>query len=385
MFVDIIAKVEKLLAGRFFGLKCALIGYACIFFFSNPSMFALSPELKVCGGCVDFQAKIDRKDYLLSTVTTRYTAGEHMGKSEFRLTFPLLCKLLHISNKYQAYALQLIIGLGTLMMAAYIFVSLLGSRFLAFCSVLAFCFIYAGKAAVIDTSGFLDAYSFFFILASMCSPHPILTLFTSQLAYWNDERAIFSHFLVMLWWQLKLSGSDGYHWKKILFPGIHSICIAISFLVYVFVRMILTQKYGFINSDGTMLCFPWTFKYSGLVLWQAFEGFIIIVFAALFILVHNRKYLAAGIFFLSLLLQYTVAMSIMDLTRSVAYIFPGIFIAYMICSQWIENKTYIKYGVCIALFYSFVFADYFIIVPREPSLHYPIYMKVIKKMMHIES
>ena len=54
--------------------------------------------------------KINRKDHLLETVSNKYPSDSHLAKTVFRLTVPLIAKLLHIDTKLKMYLLQALAG-----------------------------------------------------------------------------------------------------------------------------------------------------------------------------------------------------------------------------------------------------------------------------------
>lgn len=351
-----------------------------IHIFATPTYFALSPACKPCpDGCCDMQAKINRKDNLLQSVSAKYPPSDHMAKTEFRLTPPLIFKFLHINTKYGAYIFQVIAGFVFFFLIIHILSSFITDRTTITLFTLSFAFIYPGYSFIAEMEGFFDSFAFLFILIAMIDLPIIIIGLALFLAFWTDERAIFSSLLVLFWWQFKQ-----YESKKASFfmPSKQAITLILVLFLYIFLRWYLVTYYGFVNQLQGTGTLKYTINYAGLALWQAYEGFWIIIALSIYGFWNKKQYLILILFISSNFIIFYIGMNVMDITRSIAYIFPAIFIAIYTIKNNIDAKQ-LKQVVAISLLFCFIFPAYSIIVGKQPHSYNPIYMRMAKKILNI--
>lgn len=350
--------------------------------FSSPNYSLLSSGYKPMSTWCNMQEKLERRNHLLETVSDKYDGDSHMAKSEFRLTVPLLAKLLFIDTKPKLYALQVAAGLLFFFLLNGLALQLCRSKPIAFLFCMAFGFIYPGYSFIAETEGFFDSFGYLFLLIAMLDLPVVLIAAAMFFAFFNDERTIVASSLIVFWWQYKATAERG---KNFFLPAKQTISIVVAFAVYCFCRWYLIAHMGFKNQFGGTgaSVFASTMKYAGLGFWQAFEGFWLLVLLALAALYEQKKYFIGLLLIAINGLIYLAGLTVLDVTKSIAYLFPTIIIALYLVKDRIEAKEFRKYMACTLIF-CFFYPSYYYIAGAEPKPYYPIYLRVMKNMTHKE-
>lgn len=362
-----------------FKICLILVVFLLIHLFSAPAYFALNPNCKPCPECCDMQAKIDRKENLFFSVQDKYLPHTHMAKQEFRLTPPLLFKIFNINTKYGAYALQLMFGFIFFLSVIILFSSMTSNRLLISLLTLSIGFIYSGYTFVAEMEGFFDSFAFMFLVICMLDLPLLVMLIASFLAFYTDERAILSSLLIIVWWQTKQSFVNK---KAFLIPSVQSLILVASIFLYFITRYFLINNLGFKNQFAGINCLPSTFNSLGLTFWQMFEGFWVFVSLALYVLIKDKRFVIAFIWCTATLLVFIAGHFVMDLSRSVAYTFPSIFIAVLIVFNS-EFKDSLKPYLISCLIVCFIFPAQNVIVGKPIHYYKPIYIRLVGKILNI--
>ena len=81
--------------------------------------------------------------------------------------------------------------------------------------------------------------------------------------------------------------------------------------------------------------------------------------------------------------MFIAALTVCDVTRSKAYIFPSIIIAFLIVKDTVDTKI-LKQLTAIVLFFCFIYPSYSFIVGKEPHPYNPMYLCFVKHLLHID-
>ena len=374
---QLISVYNKIVANRYY---TSLFVILVIHIFSSPTYYAISEDFKTCSTCCNMQEKINRKNHLFESVSTKYDASTHMAKTEFRLTVPLLAKIFHINTKSEIYILQVLLGFLFFVLLYTVSYQIIPNKNIVFLFLMSFGFIYPGYSFVAEMEGFFDSFAFLFLLVAMLDINLIIIGIALLLAYFTDERSIFSSFLIIFYWQHKKYSTQQ---KSFYLPTKQTYAIVISIAFYIAARCALVNYFGFVNQfKGVGSSLLYTINYMGIAFWQAFEGFWLLIIIAVYLLFKQRKYAIAGIFITLNATIFFIGMNVMDITRSIAYIFPSIIIALYIISTQLDVSK-IKRYLMICLLFSFMYPSYNFIVGKPPHSYNPIYMRVAKKLLHI--
>ncbi|MEY2467768.1 MAG: hypothetical protein QOF21_466, partial [Actinomycetota bacterium] len=124
--------------------------------------------------------------------------SSHEGKLAFRLVPPLLARFGHLSPA-SYYLLQVVLGIATLSILAWLFHNLGYSRRVSFALVFALTFTYVGSVWFIDTHPYFDAIAASALVLAMAARQPVLVFLAASIALWTDERSILPVLVVALW------------------------------------------------------------------------------------------------------------------------------------------------------------------------------------------
>jgi hypothetical protein len=255
----------------------------------------------------------------LSHGLQKFAENSNAAKREFRLTIPALIKVLGHPPPWKVYCLQIAVGL----LIFVVFFKLCESLFdwdVSLLFTLALPFLYFGRSAWVDLSGWFDTFAYFFILLGIwVKPTAAKGLFFF-LAFWTDERAILA-FPVVLLWENRAYLFYG-QWKQMLnlnnlfFGGLLSLYFILRGLLhYFFCLTTPTADLGAPNFSKTLA----TFSLSQI---SFFEGFWLIVFITMGLLLAHKKWWLSAMILCILLIQNIVSFSVLDTTRSGCYWFP---------------------------------------------------------------
>jgi hypothetical protein len=308
--------------------------------------------------------------------TKELSADLHGAKVVFRLTVPLIGKLLRLDaepsgrNMMWLYIIQSALLYPFIFMLARItfrFTDQISAwMFVAACSCTYLC-----KAFFWDYDFWFDGYAYFFILTSLYFRNPVLVFFALQLAFWTDERAVIALPGILLFNLFQINNFEIPEQKPGLLkqlkrPEIY-VCI-LSIITYGVVRMLLTVHFNLHTPIGkdvgvspTLIPFQLENRFLGVFL--SFEGLWILFFAALYIVFQRSK----GIFLACigiLIVQIVVAYSVYDITRSAIYAFPLMLIAFAVYSK---NKGLLQgdYLPISCLLCVFIPTHYLIFMPAQ--------------------
>lgn len=348
--------------------------------FAFPVYFHLSPAAQPCPECCDLQAKIDRRDHLLSSVQDRYPAYYHMAKTEFRLTPPLLFKLAGITAKPAAYVLQLALGLVFFATAARLFHEITEDPVLTPALTLALGLIYTGFAFVVDVEGFLDPFGWAFLALCLDRRLQRLIPLFALLAFFTDERAVIAAGLLTVWYQLDRRGEPGAF--ALLKPTRSTLLLLLGLLLYGALRMTLVAGFGFKNQTaGTGLeILRFTLPLADQTLWQMLEGFWLFVALALAGLWRERRdRLLLLLLPVAAAAVYGVALLVEDLTRSAAYGFPALFIALRLAKPTVSRAHFRTLGL-LCLLICVLYPPYAQIARKSPRYFAPLYVRIGEKL-----
>lgn len=349
--------------------------------FAFPVYFHLTPASQPCPECCDLQAKIDRRDHLLTSVQDRYPPYYHMAKTEFRLTPPLLFKLTGVTSKPAAYALQLALGLVFFATVARLFREITDDPVLIPALSLALGLIYTGFAFVVDVEGFLDAFGWVFLALCLDRRLRLLIPLFALLAFFTDERAAIASGLLIVWYQLDRRDEPSAF--ALLKPTRSTVLLLVGLAVYVALRMTLVAAFGFKNQTaGTGFdILRFTLPLADQTLWQMLEGFWLLVAIALVVVWRDRRdRLLLLLFPAAAAAVYGVALLVEDVTRSVAYGFPAIFIALRLARPALTPAHFRIVGL-LCLFVCLLYPPYAQIARKSPHYFKPLYVRLGEKLV----
>lgn len=348
----IINFLEEITKEKYWGIKITFISFFLSLFFAFPSYdIYIKGEFKENWNSINEQIQnpFEKKDY---TPTT------HMANTTFRLTVPIIAKVLGF-KEHRILILQIIALVLFFYFAAMLFKIITNDLVSASLATLGLAFIFPGNVLVSDLRGLFDGIAYCFILGAMYSKNPFLIFLFTILSSFTDERALIASCLVFLWFNL--ISNDFNNFKFLTFFKFNSkiISIFIAWITYFVIRFYLQYKLGFNIGTGMGL---------GLAkeqinnipfgIWTGLEGFWILIILSLIIILKKNIWSFLIIYSSFMLTITIISISLTDITRSMAYILPAIFISLYILKEY-EDKNFIRYLTLFVLIICFFFPTYY--------------------------
>ena len=287
--------------------------------------------------------------------------NSHESKRTFRLTVPIIFKLLHLKSVTLIYSFQLVLSLCFYLLIIYLCKDLYPNNSLSWILIpLAFCFVYIGQVGIVDVHAKFDSIALFCILGAMYFRPPLIIFVLSIAAAFTDERGFIALPLVYIWWQLRHFGSDKFGIKQLIIPTFKSSAVVLAGVLYLVIRYYLSQKYDLDTATGQvgLNVLKSQFNMVPFGLWSAFEGFWLIIIASIIGLILNKKYFLVSTLILLTIPSVVVSFLVLDITRSLIYCLPILIISLHLISKT-ENTNFINKLLLIVLFVSLLVPTYF--------------------------
>ena len=359
-----------LFGGSYGWVKLAFFSVFASFFFAFPSY--------------DVMLKGD-SDYNWASVVERarepftkknYPPRSHQEKTELRLTGPIIGNLLGLERP-GFLALQIIFLVVFFLVLTKILWQLSSDvPSMTFLS-LAFGTIFVGNVLVSDIRGFFDVIAFTFLILAMCWKSPAIIFVATFLASFTDERGFLATSLVFLYWIVKEHDVTSLNIRSLVRGNWYSWAVVLSGIMYLGARFVLFKLLGLStpSSDGGLWLAidqinAWAFG-----LWTGLEGVWLIVIAAAIILFISKRYS-----FLTALIAFSggiivVAVSVIDITRSMAYVFPIALISVVIVEK--TEKHLSRYLYFAAMLISFL-PSYYVSSENNIMMSYPFLLQMLR-------
>lgn len=373
ILVSIFEFLERFTSKKYWRLKFVLILTFLSLLFSTGAFFYL-PQAMKDDNWNSFSVK---KEHPLTA--SNFTPVSHAAKKTFRLTVPLIAKFFHLNN-YLVFLLQILVSICFLYFTVVLVQQMTGDNISALLAAAGMVFIYTGHAGFTDINTWFDEFAFLFLIMAMLYRNPLIIFFCLQLACWTDERALLSCGLVFIWWKLNEAKSSSFSFTSLFKLQWQSSVVVLSLFFYVALRLFLSSAYGLrtpLDGAGINTIMKNT-DFMGMALWSAFEGFWILNITAMILIWHKRLYFLGFCLMVVSAIITLVAFSVFDLTRSIAYIFPVIFISVLLLKDELALKSMRKLLMLSAVV-CFLFPAYYIITDVSPYIlwYKPLFVRVI--------
>ncbi|MFN5371745.1 MAG: hypothetical protein ACK5B6_09810 [Bacteroidia bacterium] len=326
---------RPLFASKFRQFKTALAIGLMTLILSTPRLHMMNEYVHSDSG---LWTVIIRKSKSLTDPLNDIPQASHAAKKKLRLTVPFLAAILHL-NAWGIYIIQFILGFFSIFFFLALLERIIDNHLYALLLTASFAFIFAGKCAFVDISGHLDAWPFFFALATLFTRFRLLQLLLLFAVIWSDERGYILAFIACI----AMFVLDNYNQKdpaKESKTNYGAIIPVLAIPLAVGLRLYLTNNYGLgtdytdpANEVGLDLFFrqiEQRFFLSALI---QFEGFWILFLAAAILLYQKRFYIAFTLFTGIILLNTFSSFIVGDIIRSASYGFPLIFISLLIFNK----------------------------------------------------
>lgn len=275
-------------------------------------------------------------------------SNDHYAKRELRIT-PYLVGYFLRADAAKLFYLQVVSLFIFVFLSLRVVTDLAKDYVTGILGTVALLFCYVGNSFNFDTL-FLDSYAYLGLLAALYFRENIFSSLILLITFFVDERAVLmSAIMPLVSWlhQQRFLGTPEVGWsqqlKVMLLRNQTTWFVLLALASYLALRlfsfMYLDLKTPVGQENGVH--FGLALSYGDRVppaLWSALKMNLLLIISAIIVLMQSRQYLAViwtiGIFFAGL----TIAIAVEDVTRSLAYVFPVVFVAYAAMKQAGEQK-----------------------------------------------
>ncbi|GGB84118.1 hypothetical protein GCM10011325_09640 [Dyadobacter sediminis] len=299
----------------------------------------------------------------------------HGGKIAFRLTVPLLAKVLFAGDFGSGRRIVFLYLIQSFLLIPFFYVLIrLLKRFTNSSTLLYFSIacssVYLSKAFFWDYDFWFDGFAYFFLLLGMYFRNKTGIFCALQLACWTDERAVIALFSIYLFHLLQennfsLSGAGQlFNQESFKKP---SFIVILAGLTYGLTRILLAYRFDLHTPYGegsgvALSLIPYQFKHRLIGIFLAFEGLWLLLLSAALIMYNQRRSLLLLLLTGILILHIIVAYSVFDITRSLSYAFPVFIISGIYVSI---NRTQVHQRIFL------ITAALCLLMPTQFLIYFP--------------
>lgn len=315
---------------------------------------------------------------------TEYGAESHAANLTFRLTPVLLATLIGINSIGGFLMLQFVAFVFLIFVIYRLFKSIISDPVVVCLLMTSIATVFVGNVLCSDYRGIFDVIAYLFLGCAMLSSSWFLIIVFSFLAFFTDERALIASGMIYVYFLVLDKPEVVQYDVADLFPKSRR-CFALitAWIIYFLVRFYLSYQFqletnsagiiDYVKSDpGLMSAFPFG-------VWTGLEGFWIIVILAAVMLLKSAKPLLL-LYLLSMIVVILVALSVFDITRSMAYLFPSVFVASIIISRNV-NKSTMRYIVMAVSVVCLFFPTYYLGGYNIISWLYPLPVQILRLLV----
>lgn len=255
----------------------------------------------------------------------------------FRLTVPVLAHVLNFGVRGCLF-LQLLalffLFYGAVKLAEKVTGDRVCAAFLGLGLALTFC----GNALVSDLRGRFDIVAYCLMVWAMAASYSWQTFVCIFLAGFTDERALIASPLIYLWFVLRVGDFSRFDWRSLLPTDGRTWAIPFAWGTYFLARLALIRFQGF-KPVFVGNFFVEQLNNLPFGIWTGLEGLWLMVAGALAIAATRRRWLFLSVYGAAMAIVVYVAGSVQDITRSMAYLFPALFVGLEVVKRYEARDT----------------------------------------------
>ena len=276
------------------------------------------------------------------------------SKLTFRLLPIIIVKALNL-NTLGVIFWQFINGIVLCYLFSKLMFKITNSNEITFFTTITFLFIFTGKVSFINIKPNFDSLALIFYCLYFLTNDKILKLIFIFLVCWIDERAIIATFFLVTFDVFNLIKIRKSEIKK----NILSLFYFFPFIIYAALRFFLSEKYGLKSSSGgiSLKILATNFNLFPISIWQAFEGFWLLIIYTFYIVQKSKKLKDRLLFTFILFIALSISLVsniVYDVSRSLVYLLPLLIICLIYLTDKISNKlilTITKYSCLLSFLY----------------------------------
>lgn len=319
---SLISWIEQKARSRWYGVRLALVLSTASLVCAGPGMSyhparAWSWEV-VMVKAADPVAKLDGVD-----------PGSWLSKKVFRLTVPLIVRVLHL-DLFSTLAVQYALGLLLLVLCYRHARILLDDPVPATFLATGLAFIYFGKACFVDTVFlWFDGWAYLFLVLALMRRRIAEVVLWSTLAAWTDERAFLALPIIYLFHQMERQhGSAPLRFRDLLIPGRSGLGVLAAMAAYLALRTWMQHRFGMQASlnEENLSYLGKNLRVLPLGAWTFMEGLWLLPISTAVIAIRSGQRLMLFLTGCAIAVMTAAAGAVYDSTRSGSYLVPLVFV-----------------------------------------------------------
>jgi hypothetical protein len=299
-------------------------------------------------------------DHLPCDMGRFFPADSHESKLTFRLTVPAAARVLHLDETGLLIFYGLA-GIALLYMVLVLSEKITGSRQAAFFVCLAIACVWPGETSFHELyGGVYDGIALCLVLLALFTESALLAGTSLFLGAWTDERALIASAFLLLCGRKK------------------AIAAVAAGAAYVVTRLILTKAFSLAVATGSV-GFSILKPHSTLIpvgLWTGLGGAWILVVFSLIVLFRRKRYWLAAAFCGLLGAATFAAFLVLDVTRTMAYCLPAVFVALSALKRYESLEKVGKFAKIGGV--ASVLAPTFFVMGNTVLYLYPLPIEIIR-------
>ncbi len=287
-------------------------------------------------------------------------SSTHLAKMSFRLTVPLLARVLHLSLA-QLLALQVLAGFAVFYQVAGLLERSLRDRVAAALLTLGLSLTYFGYEFTYDLSGYFDGLGYAALVLALGARRWALLFMLVLAGGFVDERVLAASPLLVFWY-----GARQYEWQV---PGWGRFLVTrpatavyAAWLAYATLRLGLAWRYG-LHTPGGLVGLSALYHSSwhellALGFTTGLSSYWLPVVLAVALLLFQRRYGVLVLLLGSFAPIFAGAFAVTDITRSLAFGMP----VALISLDWLGRCTTLaerRYLALVVVFFALLIPAYF--------------------------
>ncbi len=360
---SLIHRLTKFGHSKYFFLKLALITTLLSLFFGFPPYDHFA----------SYQNNWDYRENQIESPFTPHEVEDHSSHESnfiFRFSVPFVLGLLHlpVEASHVVHYLFLFLLFWWVSKLSY---NILEDKVLTILITLCFGLVYVGQVLYTDIRANFDVVAYALLVLSMLSRNPLVILFCVLAAGFTDERGFIATGIAFLFHFIYRSSTDDWSLKGLLKLNKQLIAIICGWVLYFGIRFYLQNYHGLDVSTpkAGLNYFMGTANMWFFGIWSGLEGLWLPVLLCLIPLLKIRAHLIILMFLVTTSAVIGVSLAVADITRSMAYVFPIVFVALTILRQY-ESGNWLRYFfiavLIICLFPTYYASGYKMIIMVKP-------------------
>ena len=235
---------------------------------------------------------------------------------------------------------------------------------------------YAGASAFLEVRANFDGIALLLVVLAMLTRQPLFIAALVVMSGFTDERGVVAAGFVFLWWAMQVT-FKAQNWKSFLPP----LAVIAGCVAYLAIRLTIQSKYGLRWETGNFA--PFGLLNNGLMgIWSGLEGLWFPVGLGVIIAIRRRLWWLCVSTAMVAAVIVCGAISVADMTRSMIYLLPCVFIAAKLLREDSDNKC-LRNFFFIAAVISVIWPGYYVGGKSTVWLMYPLPVQLLRFMLKL--